>query len=99
MFVVPLINVRTLSKEEYGYYRQFWLIFETLTPILILGFPRSLLYYLPRVESREERSAYLTQTVMFLAFGAVLAAVVYAVMARTLGEGLGAAARAFYWRL
>ncbi len=99
MFVVPLVNVRTLSKEEYGYYRQFWLIFETLTPILILGFPRSLLYYLPRLDSREERSAYLTQTVLFLTLGSILAMAVYAVMASTLGQGLGAMARAFYWRL
>jgi O-antigen/teichoic acid export membrane protein len=99
MFIVPLVNVRTLSKEEYGYYRQFWLLFETLTPILILGFPRSLLYYLPRVESRDERSAYLTQTTLFLVSGSVLAMGIYAVLATTLGEGLGAAARAFYWRL
>lgn len=99
MFVVPLVNVRTLSKEEYGYYRQFWLLFETLSPLLILGFPRSLLYYLPRVESREERSAYITQTALFLALGSFVAMAVYAVMASTLGEGLGAAARAFFWRL
>ena len=99
MFVVPLVNVRTLSKEEYGYYRQFWLIFETLTPILILGFPRSLLYYLPRVESRDEKSKYLTQTVLYLTAGAVVAVLVYAVMALFLGAGLGATARAFFWRL
>jgi O-antigen/teichoic acid export membrane protein len=99
MFIVPLVNVRTMTKEEYGYYRQFWLLYETLTPILILGFPRSLLYHLPRVDSRSERSTYITQTVLFLVFGSLIAMVIYAVMATTLGEGLGATARAFYWRL
>jgi O-antigen/teichoic acid export membrane protein len=99
MFVVPLVNVRTLSVEEYGYYRQFWLIFETLTPILILGFPRSLLYYLARSESREEKGTYITQTVMFLVAGSLLAMGLFSLMANHLGEGLGAAARAFYWRL
>jgi O-antigen/teichoic acid export membrane protein len=99
MFVVPLVNVRTLSVEEYGYYRQFWLIFETLSPMLILGFPRSLLYHLPRAESREEKAAYLTQTVLFLTLMSLVGVLVYAVMARQLGAGLGAAARAFYWRL
>jgi O-antigen/teichoic acid export membrane protein len=99
MFVVPLVNVRTLSVEEYGYYRQFWLIFETLTPIVMLGFSRSLLYYLPRAQGREEQSAYLTQTVLFLTVGAIAAIFLYAVMAQTLGAGLGAAARSFYWRL
>ncbi|HET6349676.1 MAG TPA: oligosaccharide flippase family protein [Candidatus Krumholzibacteria bacterium] len=99
MFVVPLVNVRSLSVEEYGYYRQFWLILETLTPMLILGFSRSLLYYLPRHDTREERGAYITQTVMFLITGSLIAVVIYSLMGHYLGEGLGAAARAFYWRL
>ncbi len=99
MFVVPLVNTRALSVEEYGYYRQFWLLFETLSPILILAFPRSLLYHLPRAESREEKSAYITQTLIFLTFTSLLGAVTYAVMAKTLGAGLGGTARAFFWRL
>ena len=65
-FFVPMVNVRSLSVEEYGYYRQFWLLFSTLVPILILGFPRSLLYYFPRSETRAEKSVYVTQTVAFL---------------------------------
>jgi len=99
MFFVPLVNVRTLSVEEYGYYRQFWLIIETLTPMLILGFSRSLLYYLPRLDTSEERGAYITQTVMYLLAGSLVAMGVYSLMGRYLGEGLGAAARAYYWRL
>lgn len=99
MFFVPLVNVRTLSVEEYGYYRQFWLIFETLSPILIFGFPRSLLYHLPRAESSQEKSAYIAQTVLFLSFVSMLAMAIYAIMAQNLGSGLGAAARGFYWRL
>jgi O-antigen/teichoic acid export membrane protein len=99
MFIVPLVNVRTLGVEEYGYYRQFWLILETLTPMLILGFSRSLLYYLPRHDTREERGAYITQTVMFLIAGSVIAMGIYWLMGHYLGEGLGASARAFYWRL
>jgi O-antigen/teichoic acid export membrane protein len=99
MFIVPLVNVRTLSVEEYGYYRQFWLIVETLTPMLLLGFSRSLLYYLPRQDTREERGAYITQTVIFLLAGSLIAMGIYWLMGQYLGEGLGAAARAFYWRL
>lgn len=99
MFIVPLVNVRTLTVDEYGYYRQFWLIYETVTPIVILGFSRSLLYFLPRIEGPEKRSAYITQTVMFLALSATVAVLVYGVMAKTLGAGLGEAARAFFWRL
>jgi O-antigen/teichoic acid export membrane protein len=99
MFFVPLVNVRALSVEEYGYYRQFFLIFETLSPILIFGYPRSLLYHLPRADSREEKSAYITQTVVFLSAASLISMGIYAVMAAHMGEGLGAAARSFYWRL
>ncbi|HEU4366428.1 MAG TPA: oligosaccharide flippase family protein, partial [Candidatus Krumholzibacteria bacterium] len=67
--------------------------------IIILGFSRSLLYYLPRLESREEKSTYITQTIAILTMGSILAMALYALMGRHLGEGLGAAARGFYWRL
>lgn len=99
MFFVPIVNVRTLSVEEYGYYRQFWLLFETLTPILILGFPRSLLYYFPRSESHREKAVYVTQTVVFLFAVSIVAVVVYTVMASLLGGNMGAMIRGFYWRL
>jgi O-antigen/teichoic acid export membrane protein len=99
MFLVPLVNVRTLDIEEYGYYRQFWLLIETLIPMLILGFPRSLQYFWSHSETREGRSAYLTQSVLLPACAAVLGVLAYAIMAHTLGEGLGSTARAFFWRL
>ena len=99
MFFVPIVNTHSLSVEHYGYYKQFWLLFETLTPILILGFPRSLLYYLPRAESDKEKSVYATQTVMFLFATSMLAVVFYVVMGQILGAGLGAMIRNFFWRL
>jgi len=99
LFATPLVNTRVLSKTAYGYYRQFWLLFETITPILILGFPRSLLYFLPRAETRQEKSVYVTQTVAFLSVLSLLSVAAYGVMAHTLGGGMGAVARAFFWRL
>lgn len=99
MFLVPLVNVRTMDIEEYGYYRQFWLLIETFLPMLILGFPRSLQYFWSHSDTNEERSAYLTQSILLPACGAVLGILAYAVLAYTLGEGLGATLRAFFWRL
>jgi O-antigen/teichoic acid export membrane protein len=99
MFFVPIVNVRALSTEEYGYYRQFWLLFETLTPILILGFPRSLLYYFPRSETEREKSVYITQTIAFLFFVSMIAVIIYTILGQVLGAGFGAMIRAFYWRL
>jgi O-antigen/teichoic acid export membrane protein len=98
-FFVPLVNVRMLTVEHYGYYGQFWLVFETLTPLLILGMPRSLLYYFPRAESREAKAVYVTQTLFYLCAMSLVAVGIYTVMGRVLGEGLGALVRAFYLRL
>jgi len=99
MVFVPIVNVRALSVDHYGYYRQFHLLFETLTPILILGFPLSLQYYIPRAGSEREKSVYVTQTLVFLALSAFIAMGIYTVMGQTLGEGMGGMVRALYWRL
>lgn len=98
-FLVPMVNVRALSIVEYGYYGQFWLFFSTLSPLLVMGFPRSLLYYFPRSESEREKSVYVTQTVTYLFVISLVAIVIYTVMGRLLGGGLGAMIRAFYWQI
>jgi O-antigen/teichoic acid export membrane protein len=96
---VPVVNVRALSVGDYGYYRQFWLLFNTLVPILVLGFPRSLLYYFPRSDNEREKSVYVAQTVTFLFLVSLVAVIIYAVIGNVLGAGLGAMVRTFYWRL
>ncbi|MDH4037833.1 MAG: oligosaccharide flippase family protein [Candidatus Krumholzibacteria bacterium] len=99
MFFVPLVNTRMLSVEDYGYYRQFWLLVETLVPMLVLAFPRSLLYFIPRAESRQEASALVSQTVVALSAMAFLGILVYVVMGAALGEGMGSMVRLFMWPL
>jgi O-antigen/teichoic acid export membrane protein len=94
-----MVNVRALSVEEYGYYGQFWLLFSTLTPILVLGFPRSLLYYFPRSDSEHEKSVYVSQTVAYLFVVSLFAVIVYTGMGQLLGSGMGEMIRTFYWRL
>jgi len=99
MVFVPVVNSRALTVEHYGYYKQFHLVFETLAPLLILGFPLSLQYYLPRARRQRDKSVYVTQTLCYLAVAALAAWGIYLVMGMTLGEGIGAMVRAFYWRL
>jgi O-antigen/teichoic acid export membrane protein len=94
-----MVNVRALSVEEYGYYGQFWLFFSTLSPLLVMGFPRSLLYYFPRSESEHEKSVYVAQTVAYLFVISLVAMAVYTGMGKLLGGGLGEMVRTFYWRL
>ena len=46
--VVPLVLARAMPIEEYGTYKQLFLVAVTLTAILPLGIPQSLYYFLPR---------------------------------------------------
>jgi O-antigen/teichoic acid export membrane protein len=99
MFFVPIVNVRVLSVEHYGYYRQFWLIFETIAPLLILAFPRSLMYYIPRADSDQEKAIYVTQTLTYLIVMSLVSFGIYSLMHSFFGAGLGNMVRGFFWRL
>jgi len=46
--VVPLVLARAMAIEEYGTYKQLFLVAVTLTAILPFGVPQSLYYFLPR---------------------------------------------------
>lgn len=69
---IPLVLARALALEEYGTYKQLFLLAQTLTYILPLGVGQSLYYFLPRSDAKR---TYLGQTLLFLtAMGAVAAA-------------------------
>ena len=63
--VMPIVLVRILDQEQFGEYRLFWLIANTLTMLVPLGMSRSLLYFLPR-SNAEERAAFVSQTIVYL---------------------------------
>jgi len=48
--VVPLVLARAMPIEEYGTYKQLFLIGVTLTSVLAFGVPQSLYYFLPRTD-------------------------------------------------
>jgi O-antigen/teichoic acid export membrane protein len=71
-FVVPVVLVRTITKESYGEYREAIFIFSTFMPILQFGLTQSLFYFFPRRPA--ERSTLVTQTLLLLAaFGVLFA--------------------------
>lgn len=61
-FATPLVLVRVFSQEEFGLYRQLFLICGTLLSILTFGFSASLSYFLPR--EPHERHVYVSQTLL-----------------------------------
>lgn len=66
VFALPLVLVRIFSQEEFGLYKQLFLIHATLASILTFGFSASLYYFVPRHEGAE-RHAYVSQTLLILA--------------------------------
>ncbi len=62
--VIPIVLVRLLSQEEFGQYRLFWLIGNTLLMFVPLGIGRSLLYFLPR-STPAERGAFVSQSIFY----------------------------------
>lgn len=75
-FIVPIFLVRLIDINEYGYYRYFWLIANTVIVFTTLGFPRSLLYFLPRTTPSDKR-IFINQTILFLSFTATAAALIF----------------------
>lgn len=63
-FWIPIILVRLLSPEEFGAYKQFFLVGMTLISVLPLGLEASLFYFMPG--DRARAATYFRQTALVL---------------------------------
>ncbi|MDB4971265.1 MAG: putative Polysaccharide biosynthesis protein [Myxococcales bacterium] len=86
-FALPLILARLLLPEEFGTYKQFFLIAQTLQLTGQLGLTQSLYYFLPR--GGKERGAYVSQTFFSLAVLGVGFGIALWFAAPQLGRWLG----------
>jgi O-antigen/teichoic acid export membrane protein len=64
-FLLPLLLVRWLSQEEFGLYKQVFLVVGTAMMVLPLGFGMSAFYFLPR--ERERRGKVVLNIMLFYA--------------------------------
>ena len=64
-FALPLLLVRRLSQEEYGLFKQAFLVVSTASAILPLGFSTSAYYFLPRERVRERGGAIVFNILIF----------------------------------
>lgn len=62
-FLLPLLLVRWLSQEEFGLYKQVFLVVGTAMVVLPLGFGMSAFYFLPR--ERERKSQVVLNIMLF----------------------------------
>lgn len=67
--LLSMVAARHLSKHDYATVRQTFLVYEFAAPLLILGLPNALYYFLPRNES--DRRGVLIDNLAVLAILAV----------------------------
>jgi len=58
-----MILVRILIQTEYGLYRQYYLLFDTMNIFFWMGLSNSMLYFIPRLSEQQSKS-FLSQTLM-----------------------------------
>lgn len=76
-FVMPLVLVRLLSREDYGTYQQLLLIGSVATTLFLFGIPYSV-YYFHRHADPGRQAVLRLQTTLILGVSAVLAYLVVA---------------------
>ena len=69
--IAGAILSRYLTKDTYGTYRQLWLVYNTLYPLIVLGIPTSVNYFIPQLKD-EDRKAFNAQTFSILTFGGAI---------------------------
>jgi O-antigen/teichoic acid export membrane protein len=88
-FILPLIVVRILTQEEFGLYRQVFLVVGNLVGVLPFGISMTAYYYLAREESKRA-AAILNILLVHFAVGAA-AFLVLLIYPETLGLIFGSA--------
>ena len=64
-FALPVLLTRSLSQNEYGLFKQVFLIITTATALLPLGFGMSAYYYLPRENDERRRGQIILNILLF----------------------------------
>ncbi len=67
-----MVLSRVLPQAEYGAYRQVWLVFYALAPLMELGIPPSVSFYLPRLSGSEIKTYLVQHGLLLLASGGLM---------------------------
>ena len=84
-FALPVLLTRSLSQNEYGLFKQVFLIITTLTALLPLGFGMSAYYYLPREQDLARRGQVILNILLFNLVMGVVACLVLAFRPNLIG--------------
>jgi O-antigen/teichoic acid export membrane protein len=72
--VTAMVLSRVLPPAQYGTYRQVWLLFYALAPLMELGLPASVAFYLPRMSAAEIKSFLVQHGLILLVSGSLMGA-------------------------
>lgn len=74
-FIKTLIGIllaRILNQEDYGSYRQLFLVYTSFSALLLLGVPQSLLFFLPKAQDETEQKQIITRTLNLISLLAIV---------------------------
>ena len=91
---LPLLLVRRLSQEEFGLYKQAFLVVGSAITLLPLGFQMSAFYFLPREKDRQGQ--IVLNILLFHLVMASLGALVLLLFPRLLGSASDCAEKWFF---
>lgn len=74
-FLVPMMLVRLLTKNDYGTYQQLLLVGSMAVGTMTLGFPSSIYYFYAHVDDDRHRRAFVLQIVLLFAVAGILTAI------------------------
>lgn len=75
--ITVMVLSRMMDKADYGTYRQVWLVFFTLAPILELGIPPSASFFIPQLSPDRIKTYLFQNSLVLLASGLLLGAAFY----------------------
>ena len=76
-FALPVLLTRTLSQNEYGLFKQVFLVISTATSLLPFGFGLSAFYYLPREKDTTRRGQVILNILLFNGLMGLVACLVF----------------------
>lgn len=61
--ILGIVLARILSQDDYGSYRQLFLIYTTLSTVLLMGLPPSMMYFIPKLKSIRNQREFIARSV------------------------------------
>jgi O-antigen/teichoic acid export membrane protein len=72
-----MILSRLMGKADYGTYRQVWLVFFTLAPLMELGIPPSASFFIPQLAADKIKTYLIQNSLLLVGSGLILGAVLF----------------------